>query len=164
MRNLTATICLAIAVLLGSAGMSSSTDFHKGDAAFKGGDYATALREWEPLAEQGVVQAQNSLGYMFRMGHGVPQNYKTAVRWFTLAAEHGYDAAQYQLGDMYRRGHGVSQNYVLAHMWFNLAAAQGHIVSEYHRVEVAGRMTSTQIAKAHDLASDCVKNKYKGCY
>ncbi len=27
--------------------------FDEGEAAFKRGDYATALREWRPLAEQG---------------------------------------------------------------------------------------------------------------
>ena len=54
MKNLTATICLAVALLLGSAGVSWSQDFQKGYAAYESGDYATALREWTPLAEQGV--------------------------------------------------------------------------------------------------------------
>ena len=59
MRNLTATICLTIAVLLGSAGMSWSADFRKGFAAYLSGDFATALREWIPLAEQGDDRAQS---------------------------------------------------------------------------------------------------------
>ena len=59
MKNLTATICLTIAVLLGSAGMSWSTDYQKGYVAFRSGDYATALREWKPLAEQGNAIAQS---------------------------------------------------------------------------------------------------------
>ena len=58
MRNLTATICLAFALLLGSAGVSWSQDFQKGLAAYESGDYATALREWTPLAEKGDVIAQ----------------------------------------------------------------------------------------------------------
>jgi len=45
MRNLTATICLTIALLLGSAGVSWSADFQKGLTAYKSGDYATALQE-----------------------------------------------------------------------------------------------------------------------
>jgi hypothetical protein len=44
MKNLTATICLAVALLFGSAGVSWSQDWHKGDAAFQSGDHATALR------------------------------------------------------------------------------------------------------------------------
>ena len=62
MKNLTTTICLTIAVLLGSAGMSAGADFQKGLTAYKSGDYATALREWKPLAEQGNADAQNNLG------------------------------------------------------------------------------------------------------
>ena len=53
MKNLTATICLTIAVLLGSVGVSASADFQKGLTAAQSGDYDTALREWEPFAEQG---------------------------------------------------------------------------------------------------------------
>ena len=62
MRNLTTTICLAVALLLGSAGVSWSQDFQKGLAAYLNDDYATALREWTPLAEQGNADAQHNLG------------------------------------------------------------------------------------------------------
>ena len=34
--------------------MSASADFQKGLTAYKSGDFATALREWKPLAEQGM--------------------------------------------------------------------------------------------------------------
>ena len=74
MKNLTATLCLTIAVLLGSARMSASADFQKGVAAAKNGDYATALREWTPLAEQGHASAQYNLGVMYDKGQGVTQD------------------------------------------------------------------------------------------
>ena len=89
MNNLTATLCLTIAVLLGSAGVSWGADFQKGFAAYKSGDFATALREWTPLAEQGIAVAQSNLGLMYVKGEGVPQDYKTAVKWFSLAAKQG---------------------------------------------------------------------------
>ena len=38
--------------------MSWSQDWHKGVIAYKSGDYATALREWKPLAKQGDAIAQ----------------------------------------------------------------------------------------------------------
>jgi uncharacterized protein len=79
MRNLTTTICLAVALLLGSAGVSWSQDLGKGYAAYQTGDYATALREWTPLAKQGYALVQFNLGMMYNKGRGVPQNYKTAV-------------------------------------------------------------------------------------
>jgi len=53
MNRLTTTLCLTIAVLLGSAGMSAGADLQKGAAAAQSGDYATTLREWKPFAEQG---------------------------------------------------------------------------------------------------------------
>jgi uncharacterized protein len=62
MKTLFTTLCLTIAVLLGSAGVSESADYEKGSAAYKSGDYATALREWTPLAEQGDARAQFQIG------------------------------------------------------------------------------------------------------
>jgi hypothetical protein len=44
MKNLTAAICLTIAVLLGSAGVSWGADFQKGLTAAQSGDYPTDLR------------------------------------------------------------------------------------------------------------------------
>ncbi len=50
--------------------------FDEGVAAHKRGDYATALREWRPLAEQGVADAQHNLGVMHAMGQGVPNDFR----------------------------------------------------------------------------------------
>ena len=55
MKNLTATLCLTIAVLLGSAGVSWSADLQKGFTAYKSGDHATALREWKSIEKQRTV-------------------------------------------------------------------------------------------------------------
>ena len=41
-----------------------SADFQKGLTAYQSGDYATALREWRPLAEQGDEIAQTSVGWI----------------------------------------------------------------------------------------------------
>ena len=53
----------------------------EGVAAYDRGDYATALREWRPLAEQGNAKAQYNLGAMYYSGLGVPQDYAEAVKW-----------------------------------------------------------------------------------
>jgi uncharacterized protein len=132
MRHLTATICLTLAVLLGSAGVSESADLQKGLNAYNKGDYATALREWKPLAEQGNADAQFNLGQMYRRGDRVPQDYKTAVKWYRLAAEQGYAFAQYNLGVMYEKGLGVPQDYKTAVKWYKLAAKQGNAPAQYN--------------------------------
>ena len=163
MRNLTATVCLTIALLLGSAGVSWSQDFGKGFWAYQSGDYATALREWRPLAKQGDAVAQLNLGNMYRKGQGVPQNDKTAVRWYRLAAEQGNADAQTNLGVMYGMGTGVIRDDVYAHMWFNIAASSGNKRAVKNRDIAAKNMTPSQLEKAQDLARECVRKKYKGC-
>jgi TPR repeat protein len=163
MRRLTATLCLTLAVLLGSAGMSVSQDFQKGFDAYNRGDYATALREWTLAAGQGHAFAQYNLGLMYDIGPGVPQDYKTAVKWYTLAAEQGNASAQYSLGLMYANGDGVLQDYVYAQMWWNIAASSGNKQASENRDIVAKRMTPADISAAQDLTRECVGKNYKGC-
>ena len=85
MRTLIIIPVLLFSLLLGVP--SYSADFNKGLTAAQSGDFATALKEWKPLAEEGHVEAQYNLGQMYRNGWGVPQDYKEAVRWYRLAAE-----------------------------------------------------------------------------
>jgi TPR repeat protein len=132
MRKLTA-ICLTIAVLLGSAGMSWSADLQKGQAA---PDYAAEERaklraavmmlRW--AAETGSAYAQYHLGVIYAEG-----------------------------------GEGVIQDNVYAHMWWNMAASSGHKGAAESRDLIAKRMTPSQLEKAQDLARECVRNEYKGC-
>ena len=60
MRNLTATLCLSVALLFGCTGVCKSADFQKGVTAYQSGDYATALREWTPLAKQGGAEGSQT--------------------------------------------------------------------------------------------------------
>jgi len=126
MKNLTRTICLTLVVLLGSLVTGCGADYDKGYAAYNNGDYATALREFRPLAEQGDARAQVNLGWMYGGGLGVPQDSKTSMKWFTLPAEQGDAAAQVNLGFMYRDGQGVPEDFKTAVKWFTLAAEQGY--------------------------------------
>ena len=92
---------LLLTLLVGTPAFSA--DFQKGLAAAQSGDFATALREWTPLAKQGNASAQHNLGVMYASGRGVPQDYKTAVKWYRLAAEQGYAIAQTSLKDIKTR-------------------------------------------------------------
>ena len=84
--------------------------FDEGTAAYNRGDYATALREWRPLAEQGDANAQYNLGLMTYHGRGVPQDDAQAVRWYRKAAEQGDARAQFNLGSMFAYGRGVPRD------------------------------------------------------
>ena len=101
-------------------------DIDKGVAAAKAGDYAVALREFRPLAEQGDTRAQYNLGLMHKNGDGVRQDGKQAVKWFRKAAKKGNTRAQFDLGEMYEDGRGVQQDDTQAVKWYHKAAANGH--------------------------------------
>ena len=121
---------LILAVLLGGAGLNANADFDEGVVAYGKGDYATALRAWQPLAEQGDAAAQYNLGLMHETGQGVPQDDKAAAQWFRRAAEQGHASAQNSLGVMYDQGKGVPQDDKAAVQWYRRAAEQGHALAQ----------------------------------
>ena len=108
----------------------AAQNFDKGLKAHDAGDYDTALREWEPLAEQGNIEAQYNLGFMYDNGQGLTQDKAEAVKWYLLAAEQAHSDAQLNLGAIYRNGQGVSEDFVEAAKWYRLAAKQGNAIAQ----------------------------------
>jgi TPR repeat protein len=145
---------LVVALMLGWASAAQAGDYQTGLEAYDAGDYATALREWQDLAENGDASTQYNLGVMYSEGHGVAQDYVEAVKWWRVAAESQNVVAQYALGVMHEEGHGVAADFVSAHMWFNIAAALGYSEAEEDRNDLELEMTSTQIANAEKLARE----------
>ncbi len=144
----------AVALLIVVTASQAWADFQAGVEAYQRGDYATALTEFRPVAQQGDAQAQNILGFMYSKGQGVPQDDAEAVRWFRRAAEQGDAEAQHNLGVMYLESRGVPQDYVQAYMWVNLAVAQGREDARKARDILAKPMTPAQIAEAQRLARE----------
>jgi hypothetical protein len=114
-------VCLAV---------PARADFQAGMDANNRGDYATALREWRPLAEQGDALAQYNLGVLYRKGRGMPQDDVHARQWYEKAAAQGQAKAQYNLGTLYLNGEGVPKNNQQALRWFRLAADQGEALAQ----------------------------------
>jgi TPR repeat protein len=194
MKNILYTIILSF--LFSSVCLA---DFQAAHDAYAAGDYETAFREIKPLAEQGDVDAQFTLGAMYARGEGITQNFKEAVKWYRLAAEQGNARAQFYLGGMYDGGLGITQNfkeaaewyrlaaeqgdvdaqnrlglmytvgrgviqdYILAHMWFNISSSNGNEVAKKGRDGIQNEMTPEQLAKAQELARECVEKNYKDC-
>ena len=79
--------------------ISWGADFDKGFSAYQKGDYATALPEWTPLAEQGYATAQHNLGVMYANGEGVEKNLTEAMKWYRKAAEQGNENALNNLNE-----------------------------------------------------------------
>ena len=107
MRKTLAAAAVVLSLMLAAPAWAG---FNEGFAAYKRGDYATALREWLPLAEQGDASAQYNLGVMYDEGRGVKQDYVQAMRWYRKAAAQGYASAQFNLGFMYAKSQDVKQD------------------------------------------------------
>jgi uncharacterized protein len=114
-------ICLALPAWAG---------FQAGMEANDREDYASALREWRPLAERGDALAQYNLGVLYRKGRGVPQDNVQARKWYAKAAAQGLAKAQFNLGTLYFNGEGVPKDYQQALRWFRLAADQGEALAQ----------------------------------
>jgi TPR repeat protein len=89
MNRLTLILVLTMTVLLVSTGVCWSADLQKGLDAIQRGDFATALKEFRPLAEKGHARAQFYMGLMYVHGQGVIQDNVYAHMWFNIAASTG---------------------------------------------------------------------------
>ena len=107
-----------------------ASPFQDGLKAYNQSDYATALRIWLPLAEQGNALAQFSLGKLYYSGQGVPQDFAVAAEWYLRAALQGVAEAQYVLGAMHDKGHGVKKDPAMAAILYLLAAEQGIVEAQ----------------------------------
>jgi len=67
-------------------------------------DYPKGISYLTKAADQGSVDAQNNLGFMYANGQGVPQDYSKAIEWFVKAAEQGDAGALMNLGGIYEHG------------------------------------------------------------
>jgi uncharacterized protein len=117
-------IFLAASILM-FATVAWTGDFKKGWSAYSAGDYATALREWQELADSGDANAAYGMGLMYGNGFGVDMLDDQAIKYYTVAAEQGHAEAQFNLAVMHQNGWGVPQSDESANKWYRLAADQG---------------------------------------
>lgn len=145
---------IALLLLTISLAAPAWADYQAGLDANTRGDYATALREWKLLAEQGDARAQFSIGLLHENGDGVPRDYTKARQWYEKAAAQKEARAQFYLGMQYAFGQGTPADLVQAHMWYNLAAGNGHVGAAVYRDDLAKQMTPAQITEAHKRARE----------
>ena len=93
-------------------------------------NYEDAALWYKKAAEQGMSEAQNNLGVMYKDGQGVKQDFKEAARWFRLAAQQDNTLAQLNLGWLYHAGKGVHQDADSACFWYSKAAQKGHATAQ----------------------------------
>ncbi len=130
-------------------------------------------------AQLGHREAQFRLGRQYEHGDGVIQNATEAFNWGKKAAEQGHTIAQLRMSLAYLSGEGVTRDPLKAHMWLNIGLSAGDYSSEYEmsrdefsQWKKSGRdlydtinneLSPSQIAKAQEMARECVAKNYKGC-
>ena len=136
---------------LGAYGQALAGVFEDATAAYKRGDYMTAMDLIRPLAEQGDVRAQFNLATMNYTGQGGRQDLAEAAKWFRMAAEQGDMQAQRYLGFMYANGRGVARDDREAVKWYGRAAEQGDADAQVNLgvMYSASRGTSQNYVQAH---------------
>lgn len=102
---------------------ASSADWESAKRAYQQKDYAAALKEVVPLAEQGNSDAQVLLGRMYLRGRGVLQSPGQALEWFKAAAAQGNTDGEFLLGSMYLL---PRSNTAEGLKWVRLAASHGN--------------------------------------
>ncbi|MEE9547346.1 MAG: hypothetical protein V3V65_07600, partial [Hyphomicrobium sp.] len=86
---------LLICACSAAAGTTARADFDAGWKAYQRGDFAVAMAEWRPLAEQGHALAQYNMGVIYDEGRGVESSRAKAIEWWTKAADQGMATAQH---------------------------------------------------------------------
>ena len=121
-------ITLGLATMLSFLAFTpvAAQDLMEGYDAFETGDYATALQEWRPLAEQGDADAQFILGGMYLNGRGVPQDYDEAVKWYRLATKQWDADRQWIFSHKQHDGDGALKKNADTVEWYRLAAEKGN--------------------------------------
>ena len=148
--RLVLTAFLAL-VVFGVAFEAPAADRRLGEFAFAAGDYRTALREWQPLAESGDTVAQYKIGMLYARGLGVTRDPKSAAKWYRQAADSGQADAQFEIGNLHLYGYFDGPNQKEARTWYQLAADQDHQMAMNRLEQIdAQKQTATGVEIADE--------------
>lgn len=118
--------------VIGRPASKSTTSTADANIDAMGTNDAMSIDVLRSKAEQGDINSQDRLGFMYTTGRGVAQDYSEAMKWYRKAAEGGLADAQYNLGLMYSKGEGVAQDSNEAVKWYGKAAGQGFAPAQYN--------------------------------
>jgi len=113
-------------------------------------DQKQAAYWYRRAAEQGLAEAQYSLGRLYATGKGVPHDEEQATMWVRAAASQGFPAAEARLGTRYAAGKGTTQEDRLAYFWLTLAFLHGEKSAEKLRSAEAAKLKPADV-NATDL-------------
>lgn len=122
---------LALSCPLPAAPPISADSFAGGWSAYEQEDYQRAAQLWQPLAEQGYVNAQINLAVLYEHGYGVDRDLHTAAAWYLAAAGAGSAIGQYNLGLFLLEHDGAIPSEQNALYWLGKAADQGFADAQF---------------------------------
>ena len=126
-------------------------------------DYDQAMKWFQSAVSNGDLRSMVLIGLMHDEGRSVPIDWAKAASWYRKAATKGYASAQNLLGFAYANGRGVSQNNLWAYVWFTLASDNGQRQADEDVASIERMMSNDEIAKAHEIAKNCLDTGYRGC-
>jgi TPR repeat protein len=119
------------------------------------GAFADARAALWPAARSGNAEAEELIGVMYALGLGVERDPVRAFDWYLRSAMKGHAGAQSGVGWYYEVGLGMpAPDLIRAYMWYALSAIGGDPDAAISQEEVIRKMTSEEIAKAHELIGD----------
>ena len=116
-------------------------------------EFATDLRIYTPLAQQGNQLAQERLGEIYARGLGVPQDTERAKAYFDAAAANAEaratdPASMFAVAKLYGSGNGVPEDDAKALAWYRKAAALGYSDAQINLVAMATRIYGDKLNPA----------------
>jgi len=91
-----------LAVLAGMLiALPARAGFKEGALAYRDGDFAKAIKEFEPLAEKGDASAQYMAGSAYAVAKPPLQDFAKAEKWLRAAAAQGHLKAMISLGNLF---------------------------------------------------------------
>jgi len=85
------------------------------------------VEDVQTRAQEGVAEAQVTLGMLYANGYKVEQDFSKARSWWDKAAAQGNSDALYYTGLTYAKGSGVEKNMLRAKEWWEKAAEKNNI-------------------------------------
>jgi len=113
----------------------SCADLKRADKAYKQGDYASAVKQWETLSKLGFPQAKLKLARMYNKGTGVKKiDHKKAYSLFLEASkdEKTKSKSIFEIGKMYQRGQWLGLSVKKAESFYKKAFALGSKKAAYY--------------------------------
>lgn len=120
--------------------------------AFDRADYRTALKVWQPLAQEGDPKAQTIVGEIYEKGLGVAPDYQAARTWYQRAADKGYAPAAMNLGALYEQGLGVPKDRRQALVWYRRASGLPDLSFGVPATAAAGKPSAEEERLRAELA------------